>query len=344
MALAIVDADPIVYRAGFAGQSNELHVVWEDDDGNVDQEIFIPGEKTANAQLQEWLMQKAEAKYGKEWNEKESGLKKTKFIEEYGPEILSKDIEVVPEELDHVLSTVRAILRDCTYQAAQHFGVDSNEINLRVLLSGPGNFREQVATVWPYKGNRKDDHKPYWYQQIRNYMTEWWDAEVIEGREADDECSIAQKQADGHSIICTIDKDLDQVPGHHYDYVKKVLYYTAPEEGDLLFYKQVLSGDSTDNIPGCFKVGAVRAAKLVDAYYLEHGMSHDGIWNLIVETYQGSLEQYGRQCPYYDLAEEKGTEAVALEMARLVKMQDYVGQLWTPHGRPDEVLDMEFEE
>jgi len=165
---------------------------------------------------------------------------------------------------------------------------------------------------------------------------------VIEGREADDECAIAQYTHDSPSIICTIDKDLDQVPGHHYDYVRKTFYTTSKDEGECLFYKQVLSGDSTDNIPGCYKVGAVRAAKIVDTIYLDYGLDHEKIWEAILATYAASLDKYKLDCPYAEKAKEEGVEAVCIEMARLVKMQEYVGQLWTPEGEPDDLLeDME---
>ena len=317
--LVIIDADPIVYRAGFAGESVEYHCILEHTDGSIREEIFIrTGEKTANKLLKEWLAS----------NE--------------GWEVISEDRVIIPEELDHVLSTVKAIIQNTLHAVAKHFDIDIFDIQYRVLLSGPGNFRHDIATVLPYKGNRKDTHKPHWYQQIRNYLTTYWGGEVIEGREADDECAIAQYTHDSPSIICTIDKDLDQVPGHHYDYVRKTFYTTSKDEGECLFYKQVLSGDSTDNIPGCYKVGAVRAAKIVDTIYLDYGLDHEKIWEAILATYAASLDKYKLDCPYAEKAKEEGVEAVCIEMARLVKMQEYVGQLWTPEGEPDDLLeDME---
>jgi hypothetical protein len=318
----IIDADPIVYRAGFAGQATQYFVVYSyEGDDNIYQESFCRTEKKTSNKLY------------KEWKEEQVGL-----------EILEEWTEIVPEPLENVLATVKHILRDCLHETAKHFNIDVFDETTRILLSGPGNFRNDIATVREYKGNRKEDHKPHWYQQIRNYLTEQWDAEVIEGREADDECAILTYQGDGNSIICTIDKDLDQVPGHHYDYVKKIFYHTEVDEGHALFYKQVLSGDSTDNIPGAYKIGAVRAATIIDNLVLEHGMDHDRIWGRIVEEYQGTLDKYGEKCEYFDLAEREGVEAVAIEMARLVKMQEYVGQLWTPVGREDEQLEIGHDE
>ena len=58
-------------------------------------------------------------------------------------------------------------------------------------------------------------------------MTDTWGAEVIDGWEADDEVGIRARQlaADGVEFcIATIDKDLDQIPGLHYDYRQHVFY------------------------------------------------------------------------------------------------------------------------
>lgn len=315
--LAIVDADPIVYRVGYAGQDTEYHVVWENgEDPELD--IFQRGDdKTALANM-------------KEWKEAHPDVK-----------ILSEEKIIVPERIDHVLSTVRAILRDIRYSLAERHDCDVQDVRLRVLLSGPGNFRESIATVAPYKGNRSQDEKPYWYQQIRNYLTEHHDAEVISGREADDECAILQVQTSGPSAICTIDKDLDQVEGWHYNYVTKTHYYTSPEEGLALFYKQVLSGDSTDNIPGCYKIGSVRASSIVDSFLLDNPGDWEGLWKEVLRVYCESIEKHGEKCPYFPQVSKRGVEGIATEMARLVWMQRYPGQLWTPPGKPDELLEME---
>lgn len=318
--LAIIDADPIVYRAGFAGEAHLKRVVWSPcDDDTIREEIFVPNDDgTAHKQYKDWL---------------------ATFQEGEEPVILEEEKIVEPEPLEHVLSTVKHIINETLHSIAEHYGLDIFDISYRVLLSGPGNFRNDIATVAVYKGNRKEDHKPHWYQQIRNYLTDQWDAEVIEGREADDECAILQYAHDGDSVICTIDKDLDQVPGNHYDYVRKTHYQVDEEEGECLFYRQVLSGDSTDNIPGCYKIGEVKAEKLVEAIYLEHGLDRGRIWQAIIDTYDNSITQYGEACPYFDMANERGVEAVVIEMARLVKMQEYEGQLWTPPGQPDELLE-----
>lgn len=319
-----IDADPIVYRCGFAAEKITRRVVYSPHGSEDICELYFEpdGDGSAYFHYKNWL----EA-----------------FDEHEEPVVLEYDSIVDPEALDHVLSTVKAVMNEIIYSTASHFKLNVKEIEYHVLLSGPGNFRNDIATIKEYKGNRKEDYKPYWYQQIRNYLTTNWNGEVIEGREADDECSIRQRESGCTGVIATIDKDLDQVPGWHYNYMRKTFYEVGADEAELLFYKQVLSGDPTDNIPGCYKIGTGRANSIIDAVYTEHGLDHKRIWETIIQTYDHSLETYGKDCVYYNKAHEEGIEAVVLETARLVKMQEYQGQLWTPPWMDDEQLDVGFE-
>jgi len=138
----------------------------------------------------------------------------------------------------------------------------------KAYLTGKGNFREEVATILPYKGNRKAP-KPVHYQAIRDYLVEHWDAEVIEGMEADDKLSIEQSKATKlgidppemgwpadeikRTVICSKDKDLLNTPGWHYNWAKDDKpHWVGDEEATYNFYKQLLTGDlDTDNIMGC---------------------------------------------------------------------------------------------
>jgi hypothetical protein len=54
----------------------------------------------------------------------------------------------------------------------------------------------------------------------------------------------------GIKVICvSLDKDLLQVPGYHYDFVKGIERYVSPLDGLRAFYGQVIQGDGSDNIP-----------------------------------------------------------------------------------------------
>ena len=319
-----IDADPIVYRCGFAAEKLTRWVIYSPNGTDDICELYFDPDEDGSAYF-----------HYKNWLEG--------FDEGEEPDVIECEVIVEPEELDHVLSTVKAVMNEIIHATASHFKRHVKDIEYHVLLSGPGNFRNDIATIKEYKGNRKEDYKPYWYQQIRNYLTTNWNGEVVEGREADDECSIRQRESGCAGVIATIDKDLDQVPGWHYNYHRKTFYEVGEDEAELLFYKQVLSGDPTDNIPGCLKIGTGRAATIIDTVYSEYGLDHKRIWETIIEVYDHSLEVYGEDCLYYKLAQEEGVEAVVLETARLVKMQEYPGQLWTPPWMEDEQLDVGFE-
>ena len=119
---------------------------------------------------------------------------------------------------------------------------------LKLYLSGPNNFRNKVATIQPYKGNRNPLHKPRHYTAIREYMVDWWGAIVTDGIEADDAIGL---NYDSDTIIASIDKDLRQLPNSiHYDFVKKEIFFVDAEEAWFNFYTQMLIGDNSDNIPG----------------------------------------------------------------------------------------------
>ena len=137
----------------------------------------------------------------------------------------------------------------------------------QLYLTGQGNFREHLATILPYKGNRDPTHKPKYYRDIKDYLIDFWDAQVIEGREADDAMGCAQyarwKTGNEDTVIVTIDKDLDNIPGYHYNWRKQELYYTDIETSDRLFWLQVLTGDRTDNIQGIHRVGPKAAEKIL---------------------------------------------------------------------------------
>jgi len=92
------------------------------------------------------------------------------------------------------------------------------------------------------------------------------DAVVAEGEEADDLLGIGAVQH-GHGIA-TLDKDLNGIEGYHYNWKKKEVYVVSPESADIFFYKQLLTGDATDNIPGLYKMVGVKATqKVIEPLY-----------------------------------------------------------------------------
>lgn len=144
-------------------------------------------------------------------------------------------------------------------------------------LTGKGNFRDDIAVTQPYKGNRKGNVKPIHYQALRDYLCHSWDAVVWNGMEADDAVAIEATELDGKGVIVSLDKDLDQIPGWHYNFVKSKLYCLSEEEAALNFYKQFLVGDAVDNIKGVKGIGDKKAQKLLE------DKTEAEMWDIIVE-------------------------------------------------------------
>lgn len=137
----------------------------------------------------------------------------------------------------------------------------------RAFLTGSNNFRKQVNPE--YKANRKDKPLPRWLNSCREYLVTEWKAEVTDGYEADDALGMAQNS---DTILCSIDKDLDQIAGQHYNFVKQEFYEVLEIDGLRHFYKQLLIGDRSDNIFGVDKIGKVRASRLIDPLNEEEDM------------------------------------------------------------------------
>lgn len=143
-------------------------------------------------------------------------------------------------------------------------------------LTGKGNFRDEIAVTAPYKGNRKSE-KPVHYNLLRDYLVYAWDATIWQGFEADDAIAIEATELKGDGVIVSLDKDLDQVVGWHYNFVKGMLYYVDQETASLNFYKQFLTGDAVDNIKGVHGIGPKKAQKLLE------GKTEAEMWEVIVD-------------------------------------------------------------
>lgn len=200
------------------------------------------------------------------------------------------------EEEDICLARAKDLIFEIVY-------TELNCDDYKAYITGKGNFREVVATTAPYKGNRKDFQRPKHYDALRAYLQRLG-AELVEGQEADD--AIAIKAQEGPYWIVSIDKDFDQVPGWHYNFVKKEKYYVTEEEGLRNFYTQILTGDRVDNIIGIKGVGPVKAEKI-----LKDCTTEREYYDACVKAYDGDI-------------------ARVTENGVLLWLRRYPNQLWQP--------------
>lgn len=314
----LIDADIIVYRAAWAAEKSD-YVLWVRDYEDSEPEAVYftyTDNETAGEQMQEWVKD-----YSKGYP---------------AGEIVGKERQTRAEPVENALHSAKKIMNRIVETCGEHYGHD--KINLVVLLSGTNNFRNEIATIQGYKANRKDQPKPIHYKAVRDYLMTYWGARIVDGREADDELSIMAK-ADPLSVIVSVDKDLHQIAGEHYDPVADVFFSIAPDEGDLLFYRQCLTGDATDNIPGIPRVGPATADRILSDAVDDMGrFDEHRAWQIVVESYKDYGDRLQRKPVWYDKYKEHGAEVVALEVARLVKLQDYAAQLWNPPGVEDELI------
>src|SRR3989304_526118 len=142
---ALLDLDIICYRCGFAVEKNTYH-------------IYIKGEEHFGP-VAVYRYKKEIPKYYSE----DAGC----FIEKV------KDVEPVENALQGVKATLQSIIGAVGATSYKGF------------LTGEGNFREVISITRKYKGNRNPEHKPIYYKEIREYLINYWDAEVVDGMEAD---------------------------------------------------------------------------------------------------------------------------------------------------------------
>lgn len=159
----------------------------------------------------------------------------------------------------------------------------------RGYISGKGNFRYDIATIKPYKGNRTSLSKPTHYDAIRQYLVDVYDATISVAMEADDLIGLSHDPEE--DIICTLDKDLNCIPGLHYNWTTGSCNYINLMDANRYFYSQVLTGDDTDNIPGLFGVGA--KSKMVDAVWCCG--TEDQMMKIVTDEYEKRFGSYWKQ-------------------------------------------------
>lgn len=156
-------------------------------------------------------------------------------------------------------------------------------------------FRNHVAFEKKYKGNRERSEKSY-RNEIVKYIKERYVSLQFEDLEADDILAMLQDQ---DTFIYSEDKDLLQVSGLHWNIKTRGFHEITEEQALQLLMKQLVTGDSVDNIVGLKGYGSGRYVELltnsrrkhiyrtvIEAFILEHGVV-EGIdtfvemWNLV---------------------------------------------------------------
>jgi DNA polymerase-1 len=173
--------------------------------------------------------------------------------------------------------------------------------------------------IWPsYKANRKKYRRPAGYRQLVEWVEQvaparGWQVARLADVEGDDVLGILCEDGD---VIASVDKDLLTIPAIHLR--DGELIEVSREEADRAFFTQVLTGDATDNYPGCPSYGPVTAAKALAKWSAEADF-----WREVVNCYvlKGPFSDR-RQAEPYALAQAR--------CARILRRGEYDLEAGTP--------------
>lgn len=227
--LAIIDGDPIVYSVAYALQQYAL------------------SDLTCNGHVVEIFGYKRDAKN----HAFDLGLEEGEY------EILPY-ADVTEDDVAEYLTYSIGDIMDAT-----------EATEAEIWLSSTTNFRKEIDPE--YKSHRGE--KPLLHKQVRHVMEEQFGAKTAEkDYEADDEIAdqawrMRSEERSDDYIICSIDKDLDTVPGWHYNWPifnrEGRIYFVEPKEAMHIYWISVLTGDAADNIPGLKGIGPKKAEKFL---------------------------------------------------------------------------------
>lgn len=143
------------------------------------------------------------------------------------------------------------------------------------ITNAPKSIRRQISPI--YKSNRKPNK---WVNAIRKYLIEMDFAVTHPEYEADDLIfDRALELGEQNCIILTMDKDLKQIQGIHFNYYRpKVvneqgekisgdcvgLSVVTKEESEYTFWLSMLTGDHVDNIKGIKGLGPKKGAAILN--------------------------------------------------------------------------------
>lgn len=221
---------------------------------------------------------------------------------------------------------------------------DTKATSFACYLTASNDLSSFRSKTYPeYKQNRKSA-KPIHYQALRQFLVDQWGATVCETIEADDALGIEQSNRKEDTIIVSIDKDLDMIEGFHYNFVKENQYFVYEEDAIRFFYKQLLMGDTADNVKGIEGIGPKKADKILDgatteeelfsrvreAYSHDEEMAQNGacLW-ILREPYPKGQWKYTK---YGQLLSQEKTPLVLSPCTTIEPSMESIGEVMFQDG------------
>ena len=145
------------------------------------------------------------------------------------------------------------------------------------------NWRKEFNLPFEYKGNRKNTPRPPALEFVKYKLSDAYKTLVVPFYEADDLMGIMGTESN-NAIIATLDKDLNQIPHTPiWNWEKKTTSQMSDEDAFKHLMMQVLTGDTSDGIPGIPKMGPKKAEKVLE------GVDANGWVNAVYNQYFNSL-------------------------------------------------------
>ncbi len=161
------------------------------------------------------------------------------------------------------------------YELIEETGIEVGEVEYYITAC-KNSIRRQIYPE--YKAGRKPNK---WVNKVRAYLLDKGFAITHDQLEADDLIfDRANELGESKCLILTIDKDLKQIPGIHFNYYKPIvkdsegnriesnavvgLELITKDEANYCFWLSMLVGDGIDNIKGCKGIGPVKAKKILE--------------------------------------------------------------------------------
>ena len=240
-----------------------------------------------------------------------------KFCARYQLEHDIIDKRIIPEPIEFCLSTVKRMVKNIVEK--------SGSTSYKVVLSGADNFRVTAATIQGYKANRIGTAKPLHYEAIRTYITDVLQSITVDGEEADD--YLSYRCVSHNETIATIDKDLDNTEGWHYNWNHDRLYHVDQRTADSNFWVQVLTGDPTDNIAGLYKLTGSKASKAMKLE-VEECYDYKAMRKVVLETYTRAFEKLANKMDVDYITDEE-LHRIVSETGLLLWMRRAPDETWS---------------
>jgi len=160
-----------------------------------------------------------------------------------------------------------------------------NVYNALIIIQGNRNFRNKYDIN--YKKHRISD-KPKYYSILRQHLIKNYNPFIANNIETDDVCAIAANYCRNIScdyVLVHLDKDLNQIPGKHYNYNSNTLYDVTEDIGTYNLCIQMIKGDITDSkITGIKGYGQKKAERL---------LNNDSEHHLLTKVFNEYIIVYG---------------------------------------------------